>query len=127
MAVSVGDNTWQFRTLDAAMSPFLGFGIGTVGNANLAPNNFQGSIVGGIDYSIYTGDITTVNLDGTLLLSETATYTFSGLTGFREADISATFAFGLGTAPDSLLIPEPTSVLLLTAGALPLLHRKRTR
>src|ERR1043166_1798504 len=63
-AVNAGDNSWQFRVMTPTSSPFTGFGIGCVGNMNLAPNNFMGSIVDGIDYSIYTGEVTTQNLDG---------------------------------------------------------------
>jgi hypothetical protein len=32
-AVVAGDDTWQFKTFNDALSPFLGFGIGTVGNS----------------------------------------------------------------------------------------------
>src|ERR1043166_4245426 len=50
MAVNSGDDTWQFKTMTPTSSPFLGFGIGTVGNNGLGPNNnFMGSTVGGID------------------------------------------------------------------------------
>lgn len=112
-AVIAGDNTWQFKAMDDSQSPFLGFGIGTVGNSNLAPNNFMGNIVDGIDYSIYKGDISTSNLDGKLLVKDMGTFTFTGAAGFTEADIVADFAFGLGTAPDSLLsVPEPSGLLL---------------
>ena len=128
MALAVGDNTWQFKEMDATAYPFLGFGLGTVGNGNLWPiNNFNGNIVHGIDYAIYRGDITTRNLHLKPLVKDSATFTFSGLTGFAEADISDSFAFGLGTAPDSLLIPEPASALLLLASSFPLLRRKRSR
>jgi len=126
MAVNAGDYTWQHKPMDATLAPFLGFGVGTVGNSNASPNGFNGNIVDGIDYSIYAGDVTTSNLDGKLLVHETATFMFAGLTGFTEADISPNFAFGLGTAPDSFLVPEPTSVVLLTAGALAVLRRRRT-
>ena len=116
-AVNAGDNTWQFNAMNPALTPFTGFGIGTVGNSAVSPNNFNGSIVGAIDYSIYKGDITTNNLDGKLLVKETATFNFTGLTGFTEAHIQPVSAFGLGTAPDSFLtVPEPSSILLLAIG-----------
>ncbi len=124
-AVNPGDHTWQFRALDAALTPFLGFGVGTVGNANLAPNNFHGNIVGGFDYSIYAGDVTTQSLHGYLLVKPSATFTFSGLAGFTEADISGTAAFGMGTLPDGILwTPEPSTSLLLSLSALALLRRR---
>lgn len=113
MAVNSGDNTWQFKAMNAALTPFLGFGIGTVGNSNLT-NSFNGNIVGNIDYSIYKGDVTTSNLNNRLLVKETATFNFTGVNGFTENDISRNFAFGLGTAPDSFLTtPEPSTALLI--------------
>ena len=114
-AVASGDNTWQFKAMTPSQSPFAGFGIGTVGNSAAAPNNFNGNIVGAIDYSIYKGDVTTSNLDNKLLVKESANFVFSGLTGFTEADIKPSGAFGLGTAPDSFLttiVPEPSSIVL---------------
>ena len=123
-AVNADDHTWQFKTFDTAENPFLGFGLGTVGNSNLT-NNFNGNIVDGMDYSIYAGDVTTQNLDDRLLVKGPVTFTFSGVSGFSEADISSSFVFGLGTAPDSLM-PEPGTLLLLAVGGvMALLRRKR--
>ena len=127
MAVAPGDYSWQYKTMDPALSPFMGFGIGTVGNSNLSPNNFMGNIVDGIDFSIYKGNVTTANLDGKVLVKDTATFVFSGLTGFTESDISSQFAFGLGTAPDSLLTPEPASVMLMLLGGASVLGTRRSR
>jgi len=122
-AVNPNDDTWEFKTFDAGLSPFLGFGVGTVGNANLTPNNFNGNVVGDMNYSIYAGDVTTQSLHNRLLVKSSATFTFSGLTGFTEADIAGSSKFGLGTAPESLTmyppeppIPEPLTVLGLAAG-----------
>ncbi|OHB58392.1 MAG: hypothetical protein A2173_08755 [Planctomycetes bacterium RBG_13_44_8b] len=119
------DNTWQFKSFDPDVSPFLGFGIGTVGNSALSPNNFNGNIVGGMDYSIYAGDVTTRNLDGRLLVKSSITFTFAGLTGFTEADIAADTVFGLGTSPDMLVAaPEPATIALLCLGTVLLRKRK---
>ena len=75
--------------------------------------------MGAIDYTIYKGEITTSNLDGKLLVKNTATFNFTGVSGFTEADIQLASAFGLGTAPDSFLTtsaPEPSSGVLLAIG-----------
>lgn len=116
-AVNARDDTWQFKTMSTASNPFLGFGIGTVGNSKLTPNNFMGNIVHGFDYSVYRDDVITRNLDGRLLVKNTVTFTFTGLTGFTEAEIAPAVAFGLGTAPDWLqVIPEPSGVTLVGMG-----------
>ena len=124
-AFDAHDDSWQFKTFDAALNPFLGFGIGTVGNSSLFPNGFDGNVVDGYDFAIYKGEVTTRALvNRQPLVKETATFTFTGVTGFTEADIAPAFAFGLGTAPDSLLIPEPATLVLLGLGGL-LLRRKK--
>ncbi len=115
---------WQFKDTDETTFPFLGFGIGTVGNNTAIPpnplplitdpdNQFQGSLVDGIDYSIYAGDDVTQNkLVTSLLVKEMAVFTFSGMTGYTEADIGP-IAFGMGTGPDSLqFVPLPAATLL---------------
>ena len=116
---------WQFRgDLDAMQNPFLGFGIGTVGNSGLSPNGFDGALVSPVDFAIYKGEITTqplVNPDR--LVKEMAAFTFTGLAGFTELDIADAFAFGLGTAPDSLLTPEPATMAIMGLGIL--IVRKR--
>ena len=126
-AVNNGDNTWQYRSLDAAAPPFLGFGIGTVGNNNYAPDNgFTPAIVDQISFGIYRAsgmnpNITPSdgNLDGRLLVWNTATFRF-GVSGtaagggsFQETDIAPEFVFGFGTNPDStIIVPEPGGLFL---------------
>jgi hypothetical protein len=120
-AVNTGDYTWQFRTVDPSFAPHQGFGIGTVGNSGLSPNNFNPFIVDQIDFAIYKdGDISPVgNLNGRFLVKDSATFSFSGLTGFTEADISPVAVFGLGTGPDSLMtVPEPGTLALAATGLL---------
>ena len=130
MAVNPGDYTWQFKeSADILQSPFLGFGIGTAGNANLSPNGFNGNIVDGLDYSIYKGTLATNNLSDKNLVKDSATFTFSGLTGFTEQDILSSVVFGLGTAPDSLLpgVPVPAAVWLFGSGLLGLVGIARRK
>ncbi len=122
MSLTPGRNSWVFKEMDEAAEPYLGFGIGTVGNSNLSPNDFPG--MDGVETAIYKGEVTTQNLNGQYLVKDTATFTFTGLTGFTEADIADEFAFGLGTAPDSLLIPEPATMILVGLGGF-LLRKRR--
>ena len=119
------DGGWQAKEMDASFIPNAGFGLGTVGNSALSPNGFDGNRVGAIDFAIYTGEITTQPLTNPdVLVKDSATFVFSGLTEFIEADIQPTHAFGLGTAPDSLITPEPTTMVLLGLGSL-LLRKRR--
>ncbi|MEN6384434.1 MAG: PEP-CTERM sorting domain-containing protein [Phycisphaerales bacterium] len=126
-AVKSNDNTWIYKPMNPAYNPYLGFAVGTVGNGNLNPNGFPGNIVGAIDYSIYTGDIATQSLSNKLLVKDSLTFTFSGLTGFAESDISNYFMFGMGTKPDTILlnIPEPATLIILGLGGTVLFVRKR--
>ncbi|MHC4761489.1 MAG: XDD4 family exosortase-dependent surface protein [Planctomycetota bacterium] len=88
-------------------------------------NNFNGNITGGIDYSIYAPPIDTANLNNVELVRDSAIFTFTGVSGYTEADIVDLYAFGLGTAPDSLLIPEPATLAILGLGSLVLIRKKQ--
>lgn len=123
-AVKDGDRTWQFRAMDVSLAPFEGFGLGTVGNSGFSPNGFDPAIVGPpgngqIAFGIFTGsDIQPVGapmLDQYLVRDE-ATFTFSGLSGYTEADIVPA-VFGFGTGPDSTIsVPEPGTGVMALAG-----------
>ena len=141
-AVDNGDGSWQFRTMDAALSPFLGFGIGTVGNSSppiASGNGFTPSIVGTgnsmINFSIYRGgDIDPQGqLDLKYLVRNSATFRFTGVAGYTEEAIATKAVFGLGTGPDSTLlvvVPEPEGYVIVATGCLTalgwLLIRRRT-
>ncbi len=128
VATASGDDTWQFKTFNPLFAPFTGFGVSTVGNAGLAPNNFNGNITGAIAYSIYVGDITTQNLHNRLLVKDKITFGFTGVTGYSESDIGG-IVFGLGTGPDSLIsvVPEPSSLFGVCGLVAVLVGRGRSR
>lgn len=117
--------TWQFRTMNPGFAPNLGFGIGTVGNSTLSPNNFDPKFVDQADYTIYStgtrSDIEPVgNLANRLLVRGTASFQFDGLDPTRPVEIVDRFVFGLGTSPDStiLAVPEPTAAAFVVSGLL---------
>jgi hypothetical protein len=113
-----GERGWIYRDdMDASQLPYLRFGVGTVGNSAWSPNNFPA--MDGIQSAIFTGNIESESLDkGLNLVKDQATFTFSGITGFTEADISPQVVFGLGTKPDSFLVPEPATLILLGLSSL---------
>lgn len=124
-ALTKDAGTWQFRTMNPGFPPGLGFGIGTVGNSALKPNNFDPKIVDQADYTIYStgtrSDIDPVgNLAGRLLVRGTASFQFTGLNPTRPIEIVDKFAFGLGTSPDSIIlaVPEPTAAAFVVSGLL---------
>lgn len=135
MALADNFDTWQFKSglsLVVESSPSLGFGVGTVGNSLFGSNGFNGNIVDGFNFGIYTGDVTTQSLDNNLLVKDSITFKFSGFSG-GIADITPHAVFGFGTNPDTIVsVPEPSSLLLafvaVLAGAIRLSrHRERRR
>lgn len=107
---------WMFRSWATPLNGSFGYGLGTVGNHLLDPYNFPA--MGGIEQGIYgPGEIVGSSLgdptDGRLLVEGMATFTFTGVNDWVEADIGEV-AFGLGTSPEGPLhvAPLPASLLL---------------
>jgi len=120
-AFNPGDNTWQFKSglSLVASQPPLAFGVGTAGNTSLSPNNFNGNIVDGFDFGIYVGDVTTQNLNNTLLVKNSAQFEFAGFSGFNLSQVSPHVVFGFGTNPDIIItVPEPGTLSLAAFGLL---------
>ena len=109
----------------------LHFGLGTAGNKQNLPNHdgFNGTVVDGMDYGIFSGDdIEAASLNNLLAVKDSITFTFTGVSGFDEADIADEALFGFGTRPDSMgYVPEPSTGLLLAAGLLGLAWRGRRK
>lgn len=129
-AFNPGDNTWQFKTglSLVASQPPLAFGVGTVGNSTLTPNNFNGNIVNGFDFGIYVGDVTTQNLNNTLLVKNSANFAFAGFQDFTLAQVSPHAVFGFGTSPECIIsVPEPGTLSLAAFGLLAAILTMRRR
>lgn len=119
-AFNPGDDTWQFKTglSLVASQPPLAFGVGTVGNSSLSPNNFNGNIVDGFNFGIYVGEVTTQPLDDSLLVRDSINFEFAGFSGFKLAQISPHGVFGFGTGPDQIVsVPEPSALLIAALGS----------
>ena len=131
VARAKGDASWLFREMDPHQNPFLGFGMGTVGNSGLDPNSFNPHIVGPpgkqmINFAIFAGiDIDPVGvLDNTHLVHREIEFRFTGAAGYGEKYIVDLFAFGMGTGPDSLItvsMPEPYGPVMAAGGILALI------
>ncbi len=134
-AVKDNDRTWQFKPMTDTAAPYLGFGIGTVGNSGFPVNGFDVPIVGPagpsqIAFSIFRdGNIQPVgNLADEFLVENEATFVFSGVSGYTEADIVRAATFGLGTGPDSTLyVPEPGGIAVAITGCLAALAFRHRR
>ena len=128
-----GGPRWDFKQGITLLQPgttVLSYGIGAAGNNSLTAfgANFNGNVTDGVDLGIYGGDVETNNLKNQELVKTSATFTFSGLTGYDEADISSEALFGFGTQPDSTgFVPEPSTTLLLGMGLTGLLWVGRRR
>lgn len=118
-AFSTGDHTWQFKSglALANTTPPLAFGVGTVGNTDFDPNNFNGNIVGNDDFGIFVGEVTTANLDGWLLVKDSIAFEFAGFDGFNLGQISPYGVFGFGSSPEFIItVPEPTGIVIAALG-----------
>ena len=138
IAVNPGDQGWQFKSFNppATIPPTLGFGIGTVGNSDLAPQgiNFNGDVVKGTDAAsminlgIYSdggssGLLPTNGMKDNFLIRNHAQFTFSvvgGITDLNPFDaewVGGNVTWGFGTAPETLFLPEPQSITLVAVAA----------
>lgn len=133
------DEGWQFRMFTPpADFPFLAFGIGTVGNSDIASffpgadTTFDGKVVRGVDpgsminLGIYSvGDGTDLEdatgLEGHSLVRGEAVFRFMSLTSLASASrawTGETVAFGFGTNPELVLLPEPGSLTMVAVAGL---------
>lgn len=136
-ALKSGDETWQFKAMNTAASPFLGFGIGTVGNSGFPGNGFDTDLVGKgnsmINFSISRGGDIQPNgaLKDAYLLKNfgTFTFTFTGTNHWSEADIRPEAVFGFGTQPEGRVVvaPEPSAVALALLGVAAIAWRAHRR
>ena len=131
-AFNANDDTWQFKSglSLSASSPPLAFGVGTVGNNALTPNNFSGNIVNGRNFGIYRGDVESANLKDELLVKDSANFEFAGFSMFNLSQVTPHLVFGFGTNPECIIsVPEPGTLSLAAFGlfaALITLRRRRS-
>lgn len=139
VAVNDFDEGWQFKTISPPPNfPGLGFGIGTVGNSDIASfipgatGTFDGQVVRGVApgsminlgiYSVGSGsDIDPVGvLDGSRLVRSEAVFRFTSdkdLDSLTQTWVQGNVTFGFGTNPDSVLLPEPGTLAMLGSAGL---------
>lgn len=141
------DEGWQFKSQTPPQAyRSLGFGIGTVGNSNITdvvptafgfdPRVVSGNVPGDmINLGIYSDGTTNpliktdINPDGGLsgrrLIKTEATFMFytptfdlQAVTG--ESWVQDNVTFGFGTNPETVFLPEPSTLpMLATAGLFP--------
>jgi len=138
-----GDSGWQFRAFDN-VAPQLGFGIGTVGNSDIATVGgpayagltFDPKIVSQsgppgqtmINLGIYSngnqplpGDIDPEGkLDGSVLVNTRALFLFGSsknLDSFGQSWVQGNVTFGFGTGPSTVLLPEPGGIAMAATAA----------
>lgn len=141
---------WQFKTISSPppVYPGLGFGMGTVGNSNIAAfvpgataeSQFDPKWVSGekpshpgqldgesmINLGIYSaGAAGNSNPDGGLaghyLIRKEAVFTFSSNKNLEDIDgswIQGNVTFGFGTNPETVFLPEPGTLPMLATGVL---------
>lgn len=116
-AANNGDYSWQYKAMNSGSAPFYAFGVGTVGNSTSgttgyvwAPNNFDAQKVGQLEFGIYNGESSTLQnqLENKYLVNGWASFRFSGVFPFTEANLSRDVMFGFGMSPDAVIeLPEP--------------------
>ena len=112
--------------------PLGSFWIGTVANNDLSPNGFTPAVVGPsgndfINFGIYQGGDIDPNgvLNNKYLVKNTATFNFTGVSGYKETDIRPKAVFGLGTTPESIVVvPEPSTIVIASGALLAAWRRK---
>ncbi|MFM7077929.1 MAG: XDD4 family exosortase-dependent surface protein [Planctomycetaceae bacterium] len=125
LATTKGDGSWMFRSgLDTTREPYCFYGIGTVGNSTLDPNNFPAKIVNQIEFGIFAGSGSDpaglLEVRMPYLVKDSATFTFTSTLNLDAFVVRDPFVFGFGTDPDQMIVltPEPSGTALMAAAAL---------